>query len=201
MPSNQTFCPVLYWVVGVPLLLAISLRASIACWHFCLMVSRCSSAVSLDDWKSMLGFRVVSYPSRIWLGDKPVVELCRLLCTAEVMGNQWVQSSGCAKVTKQRYCSTHWFFRSDRPLVWGWNAVERFCWMPSFAVRAFPKWDVNLGSQSVRQWCNYLCLTLIQTVPCARTQAWSGYAMPHVPERHAHGYHMPHERAFDHISE
>jgi hypothetical protein len=83
------------------------------------------------------------------LGDKPVVEFLRLLCTAVARAIQWVQSSGDADVTSRRYCSTHWFFRSDRPSVWGWNAVDKFCWIPNFWLRALPKWDVKRGSLSL----------------------------------------------------
>ncbi len=40
-------------------------------------------------------------------------------------------------------CSTHWFFHSDRPSVWGWKAVEMFCWALIWVVSAFLKWEVN----------------------------------------------------------
>jgi hypothetical protein len=80
------------------------------------------------------------------LGNRPVVEFFLLLCMAAARASQWVQSSGDVDVTRRRYCSTHWFFLSDSPSVWGWKADKRFCWVPSFCARALPKWDVNLGS-------------------------------------------------------
>src|SRR5713226_429234 len=72
------------------------------------------------------GTRVVSYPRRSLLVDKPVVVFLWLLWTAMAIGSQVDQSSGWLEVTRQRYCSTHWFFHSDRPSVWGWKAVDRF---------------------------------------------------------------------------
>jgi len=87
------------------------------------------------------------YPKRIWLGDSPVVVLIWLLCTTVANVSQCVHPLGSLEVTNCRYCSTHWFFRSESPSVWGWKAVDRFCWMPSFSVRALPNWEVNLGSQ------------------------------------------------------
>src|SRR5258708_16277623 len=95
------------------------------------------------------GMRVVSYPSRIWLGDRPVVVFLRLLWTAVAIGSQTDQSAGWLEVTRRRYCSIHWFFRSDRPSVWGWKAVDRFCWIPSRMFSAFPKCDVKRGARSV----------------------------------------------------
>src|SRR5258708_16119915 len=68
---------------------------------------------------------------------------------AVAMGSETDQSSGWLEVTRRRYCSTHWFFRSDSPSVWGWKAVERFCWIPSREARALPKCDVKGGSRSV----------------------------------------------------
>ncbi len=89
------------------------------------------------------------YPKRIWLGDRPVVVLIRLLCTVVASASQCIHPLGSLEVTKCRYCSIHWFFRSDSPSVWGWKAVDRFHWMPSFSVSALPKCEVNLGSRSL----------------------------------------------------
>ena len=82
------------------------------------------------------------------MGDSPVVVFLLLLWTSEARGSHCVQSSGFADVTVQRYCSTHWFFLSERLSVCGWNAVEMFRLILSFVVRAFPNCDVNLGSLS-----------------------------------------------------
>ena len=86
---------------------------------------------------------------RIWLGDRPVVWFLRLLCTADAVVSHWSQSSGAAEVTSRRYCSTHWFLRSNNPLVCGWKAVDRFWVMPSFVASALPNWLVNRGSLSL----------------------------------------------------
>src|SRR6266849_6050150 len=115
---------------------------SIKFWTLC-------SAAKLVTVGLLSGTRVVSYPRRISLGDKPVVVFFLLLCTADAIVNQEVQPSGDADVTRRRYCSTHWFFRSDSPSVWGWKAEDKFCSIPNFLVRALPKWDVNLGSRSL----------------------------------------------------
>src|SRR6266436_9294854 len=89
------------------------------------------------------------YPKRIWLGDSPVVVLIWLLCTTVARASQCVHPLGSFEVTSCRYCFTHWFFRSKSPSVWEWKAINRFHWMPSFLVRAFPNCEVNLRSQSL----------------------------------------------------
>src|SRR6266403_2927609 len=89
------------------------------------------------------------YPKRIWLGESPVVVLIRILCTVVASASQCVHPFASFDVTSRRYCSIHWFFRSDRPSVWGSNAVDRLRSMPSFSERALPKCEVNLGSQSL----------------------------------------------------
>jgi hypothetical protein len=77
-----------------------------------------------------------------------VVAFQALLCTAVAIGSQRAQSSWLVQISR-RYCSIHWFFRSDRPSVWGWNAVDKFCVIPSVRVMAFPKWEVKRGSRSL----------------------------------------------------
>src|SRR5712671_3513701 len=49
---------------------------------------------------------------------------------------------------RRRYCSIHWFLRSESPSVWGWNAVDKFCLAPILLARARPKCDVKRGSRS-----------------------------------------------------
>ena len=78
-----------------------------------------------------------------------MVTLTQLLCTAVASVSQLVHPFGSMNVTSCRYCSIHWFFLSDSPSVWGWNAVDRLHSIPSLVVRAFPKWDINLGSLSL----------------------------------------------------
>ena len=89
------------------------------------------------------------YPKRIWLGDSLVVVLIRLLCTVVASASQCVHPLGSFEVTNHRYCSIHWFFRSDNPSVCGWNAVDRFHWILSFLVSTLPNCEVNLGSRSL----------------------------------------------------
>ena len=88
-------------------------------------------------------------PKRIWLGDKLVMLFFQLLWTAVAMASQSDQSLGWPPVTSLRYCSTHWFFHSESLSVWGCEAVDRFCWISSCLVSAFPKCEVNLGSLSL----------------------------------------------------
>ena len=81
------------------------------------------------------------------MGDSPVVAFLRLLCTVDARGSHCSQSSGCIAVMSWRYCSIHWFFLSDSLSVCRWKADDRFCWIPSFFIRAVPKWDVKWGSR------------------------------------------------------
>ena len=100
---------------------------------FLIIVSSRHSVASLVD-------------SPVPVGINFVVAFRLLLCIVVAMDIQSVQASGDMEVTNWRYCSTHWFFCSDRPSVWGWNAVNRFCSMPSLQANDLPKCDVNLGS-------------------------------------------------------
>ena len=111
-----------------------SLRSSIHCW----------TASLLADGESW-GARFGSYPNRMSLNNKPVVTFLWLLCTAVAIAIQYVQSSGDTDITKWRYCSTHWFFHSNKLSVCGWKAVEKFCWMSSFWLSAYPKCEVKQG--------------------------------------------------------
>src|SRR6266478_2981906 len=117
--------------------------------RFWVIVCTCDSTRALWVCSTLSELSVGLYPNRIWLGDSPVVVLIQLLCTTVASANQCVHPFGLFDVTNRRYCSTHWFFRSDSPLVWGWNAVDKFRSMPSFSERALPKCEVNLGSWSL----------------------------------------------------
>ena len=64
------------------------------------------------------------------------------------MGNHSSQSSCHTVVYILRYCSTHWFFCSDKPSVCGWKEVLIFWSILSFVVIAFVKWDVKHRSLS-----------------------------------------------------
>src|SRR6266566_8902742 len=117
LASSQTCSPFLYCAGGMPPCFAALLIALIARPLFSMSISTLFSAMSLFDGGVATGCRVGSYPIRISLGDSPVVAFFLLLCTAVAMVSQCVQSSGDAAVTRRRYCSTHWFFRSDSPSV------------------------------------------------------------------------------------
>ena len=117
LASSQTCSPFLYCAGDTPPCFAALLIASIARPLFSMSMSTLFSAMSLFDGGVAAGCRVGSYPIKTSLGDSPVVMFFLLLCTAVAMVSQWVQSSGDAEVTRRRYCSTHWFFRSDSPSV------------------------------------------------------------------------------------
>src|SRR6266403_5741437 len=117
--------------------------------RFLVMVSIRDSTKALWVRSTLSELSVGLYPKRIWLGESPVVVLIRLLCTVVASASQGVHPFGSFEVTNRRYCSIRWFFRSDNPSVWGWNAVDRFRSMPSFSERALPKCEVNLGSRSL----------------------------------------------------
>ena len=51
-------------------------------------------------------------------------------------------------VHADRYCSTQAFILSVWPSVQGWNAVDRFCWMPRLLQSVVENRDANLGSLS-----------------------------------------------------
>src|SRR6266404_934693 len=131
---------------GGPFWLAILLSARMASARF--LVIACIRDLTKALWvcSTLSEFNVGLYPKRIWLGESLVVVLIRLLCTVVASASQYVHPFGLFDVTSRRYCSIHWFFRSDSPLVWGWNAVDRFRSIPSFSERALPKCEVNLGS-------------------------------------------------------
>jgi len=88
----------------------------------------------------------------VTLGDSPVVVFTQLLCMVVVRDSHCTHPLGFIEVTRCRYCSTHWFFHSESPLVWGWKAMERLHLMPNFALRAIPNCKVNQGSLSLIMW-------------------------------------------------
>ncbi len=134
---------------GGPFWSATLLSARMASARFLVIVRTRDSTKALWVCSTLSELSVGLYPKRIWLGESPVVVLIRLLCTVVASASQCVHPFGSFDVTNRRYCSIHWFFRSDSPSVWGWNAVDRFHSMPSFSERALPKCKVNLGSQSL----------------------------------------------------
>ena len=101
------------------------LRASIARVLLLCRCSTCCSAVRLFDFVPCSGVSGGSHPTSSWLGGKPVVAFAELLCTSVATASQSLQSDWFAAIS-HRYCSTHWFFCSEMPSVWGWNAVNKF---------------------------------------------------------------------------
>ena len=147
--SSHTCWLSLYCEAGGPFWSAVLFRAQIAfLWFWVIISDRVSTRGFVVSGDSSV-LRRGLYPSKIWFGDSPVVTLTWLLCTAVASASQLVHPFGSMDVMSCRYCSTHWFFLSDSLSVWGWNTVDRLHSIPSLVVRAFPKWDVNLGSLSL----------------------------------------------------
>ena len=77
-----------------------------------------------------------------------VVSFVHWLCANLACGSHVIQSF-CVSLQKlRRYCSSHWFVRSDCPSVCGWKAVDIFCCMPSVLHKSLANFDVNLVSLS-----------------------------------------------------
>ena len=91
--------------------------AQIAFVRFLVIVSIRDSTRALWVCKTLSELSVGLYPKRIWLGDSPVVVLIWLLCTTVASASQCVHPLGSLEVTSHKYCSTHWFFRSESPSV------------------------------------------------------------------------------------
>ena len=92
----------------------------------------------LFDWVPCSGVSRGSHPTSNWLGGKFVVVFFELLWTRVVTDSQLLQSDWFT-VIRHRYCSINWLFYSDRLSVWGWNAVDRFCWISISFINAHPK--------------------------------------------------------------
>src|SRR6266850_661654 len=115
-PLSQTCCPIVHrGVMGVSLF-AMWLSAWIARILLFQSLDACSSAVLLFVDSPCSVVKGGSHPIRSSLGVKPVVEFAELLWTKVVTASQSLQSSWFA-VTRCRYCSIHWFFRSNKPSV------------------------------------------------------------------------------------
>src|SRR6266403_5991264 len=147
--SNQTCSRRWNCARGGPFWLATLLSARIASARFLVIACTRDSTKALWVCNTLSELSVGLYPKRIWLGESPVVVLTQLLCTVVARASQCVHPFGSFEVTSHRYCSIHWFFHSNSPSVWGWNAVDRFHWIPSFSVSALPNCEVNLGSRSL----------------------------------------------------
>jgi hypothetical protein len=116
--SNQTFCPFVKRGGSKCSLCAALLSAWVAmtlrspnCLTHC-------SARGLSVPSPCAGVAGSSLPISSWLGVSLVVEFAELLCTNVTIGSILLHSL-LFPATNWRYCSTHWFFRSVSPSVWG----------------------------------------------------------------------------------
>src|SRR6266702_3541494 len=151
VPSTQTWSPLLY---GLNLLFPWFLSAMVFC-------ARPISASALFLACSISSSRFVTVgtlliPSQSVLGVNPmirsngvffVVSCGHLLCANSVNGNHWCQLFWSLQ-KHHRYCSSHWFVRSDCPSVLGWYAVEIFWCILSAWHNPLAYLDVNLVSRS-----------------------------------------------------
>jgi hypothetical protein len=142
---SQTFCPFVNLRVSVGCFCTAWLSAWVAivlhspnCLTHCL-------AKGLSDPSPCASIAGGSHLISNWLGVKLVVEFTKLLCTKVARGSRLLHSLS-FPATNRRYCSSHWFFHSVSPSVWGWYAVVRFHSIPNSLARAFPKWLMNRGS-------------------------------------------------------
>jgi hypothetical protein len=115
-PSSHTSCPIVHRFGGVFTLWATLLRAWMANNRFRRMLDRYSSAVWFFDSAHCPEARGGSHPINSSFGAKPVVEFLLLLWTAVAIGSHLLHSFWFA-VIRRKYCSIHWFVRSDRPSV------------------------------------------------------------------------------------
>src|SRR6266571_8241491 len=82
-------------------------------------------------------------------GDSPVVSFGQLLCVNLARGKYACQLSCRSLTQNRRYCSNHWFVRSDCPSVRGWYAVEMFCVVPVPLHSPLMNFEANFGSLSL----------------------------------------------------
>jgi hypothetical protein len=87
-------------------------------------------------------------PKRSSWGVCLVVSCFQELCAYSARGSSCAQLVCRPVVYARRYCSTQAFILSVCPSVLGWNAMERFCWMPRLLHSAVENRDANLGSLS-----------------------------------------------------
>src|SRR6266851_6063644 len=116
--SSQTFCPFVHW--GRPGVCFCVVRLS--AWVAIILLSlNCLTRSSARGFSAPSACASVAGGSLLissCLGASLVVEFAELLCTSVARGSRLLQSS-LFPVTKRRYCSIHWFFRSVSPSVWG----------------------------------------------------------------------------------
>src|SRR6266702_3625560 len=140
------------WYLGVSLCFTHDCCALIiSSWALCLAILNWSSlnaTCGIGDGLSIQSARGLN-PYRTKKGDSPVVSFGQLLCANSARGRYVCQLS-CHLLTQNRkYCSSHWFVRSDCPSVQGWYAVEMFCVVPIPLQSPWINFDANFGSRSL----------------------------------------------------
>src|SRR6266571_1517586 len=135
---------------------------SLCLTHDCcaLIISSWARCLALLNWSSLNttcgigdGLSVQSAcglnPYSMKKGDSPMVSFGQLLCANSVRGKYACQLSCCSLTQNRKYCSSHWFVRSDCPSVLGWYAVEIFCVIPVPLHNPLMNLDANFGSLSL----------------------------------------------------
>src|SRR6266478_395854 len=98
---------------GGPFWSATLLSARMASARFLVIACIRDSTKALWVCSTLSELSVGLYLKRIWLGESLVVVLIWLLCTTVASASQCVHPLGLFDVTSRRYCSRHWFFRSE----------------------------------------------------------------------------------------
>src|SRR6266702_1108739 len=149
-PSSHTRSP--SWYLGVSLFLTHDFCALIiSSWARCLALLNWSSrnaTCGIVDGLSVQSARGLD-PNRTKKGDSPVVSFGQLLCANSASGRSACQLSWHSLTQNRRYCSSHWFVRSDCPSVRGWYAVEMFCVVPVPLHSPLMNFEANFGSLSL----------------------------------------------------
>src|SRR6266478_6539032 len=147
--SSQTFCPSskgLYLVAQI-----------VICWAC--VIACCAACLMALVWASLeltAGAKEWVFPTCVYgtcpmissKGDLPITALGHALWVSWASGSHLAQSVCALFLNIWRYCSSHWFVRSDCPSVCGWYAVLMFCLMFRFLQSSFIAVAVNWGSWS-----------------------------------------------------
>ena len=115
---SQTFCPFVHRARPGVCFCAAQLSAWVTIILHSLNCLTCNSTRGFSVPSDCASVAEGSRPISSWLGASLVMELAELLCTSVAKGNKLLHSLLFA-ITKQRYCSTHWFLRSVSPSIWG----------------------------------------------------------------------------------
>src|SRR6266702_3921215 len=149
-PSSHTRSP--SWYLGVSLCLTHDCcTLIISSWACCLAIlnwSSLSATCGIGDGLSVQSVCGLN-PYSTKKGDSPIVSFGQLLCANSARGKYACQLS-CRSFTQNcRYCSSHWFVRSDCPSIRGWYAVDMFCVVPVALHSPRMKREANFRSLSL----------------------------------------------------